>query len=83
MDGRTEIDLTPLKFLDRIVEQIPTPRRNLLRYTGVFGPNSSLRRKVVLSSHEQQPAILPSEEKKKIKRQRLYLTWAALIRRIF
>jgi hypothetical protein len=83
VDGRTELVLTPMEFLQRIVTLIPLPRKNCLRYMGVFGANSALRRKIVRRSLQEQLTIFPSEEKKKIKRNRLYLTWAALIRRIF
>ena len=39
--------------------------------------------KVVRYREQEQLTILPSEEKKKIKRKKASLTWAALIRRVF
>jgi len=46
MDGRTELVLTPLEFLDRIAALIPPPRRHRHRYHGVLAPNSPLRQAV-------------------------------------
>ena len=67
----------------RVTDLIPTSHNNCLRYYGTFSSNCSIRRNVVLYSHQEQLAIFPSEEKKKIKRKRTYLTWAALISRVF
>ena len=36
--------MTPVEFLARIAAIIPPPRHPLLRYVGVFGPNSSWRK---------------------------------------
>ena len=55
----------------------------MIRYYSAFAPNCSIRRKVVRYSEQEQMTILPSEEKKKIKRRKANLTWAALIRRVF
>jgi len=83
VDGRTELVLTPMEFLRRVAELIPTPRRNLLRFWGVFAPNHAMRRTIVRCTQGEQIAIFPSEEKKKTRRNGARLTWAALIRRIF
>jgi hypothetical protein len=83
VDGRTELVLTPMEFLGRVAELIPTPRRNLLRFWGVFAPNHAMRRTIVRCAKGEQIAVFPSEKKKRTRRTRARLTWAALIRRIF
>jgi len=75
--GRTQIELTPIECLQRIVEMIPPPGKNMIRYYSAFAPNCSVRRKVVRYSEQEQLTILPSEEKKTIKRRKVNLTWAA------
>ncbi|MFH1435122.1 MAG: transposase [Pseudomonadota bacterium] len=81
--GCTQIELTPMECLQRIVELIPPPRKNMIRFYSAFAPNCSIRRKVVRYSEQEQLTILPSEEKKKTSRRKANLTWAALIRRVF
>ena len=39
-DGRTHLVLEPVAFLRRLCGIIPPPRRHLVRYAGVFGPDS-------------------------------------------
>ena len=59
MDGRTELVLTPLEFLDRVAALIPPPRRHRHRYHGVLAPNSPLRQAVTAyrrESLDEEPA---------------------------
>ena len=37
----------PLDFIARLAALVPRPRVNLIRYHGVFAPNSKLRRRIV------------------------------------
>ena len=59
-DGRTELILTPLEFLDRIAALIPPPRRHRHRYHGVVAPNSPLRQ-AVTAYRQPGPDTEPSE----------------------
>ena len=43
MDGRTEILLTPLQFLARLVDLLAPPRKHRHRYFGVLAPRARLR----------------------------------------
>ncbi len=43
MDGRTEILLTPLQFLARLVHLLAPPRKHRHRYYGVLAPRARLR----------------------------------------
>ena len=46
--GREKVrTMTPLEFLARLAAIVPPPRYPLLRYSGVFAPNSSYRKHVV------------------------------------
>jgi hypothetical protein len=46
-DGTSKIILTPFELLERLVALVPPPKKNLIRYHGVFGPNAELRDEVV------------------------------------
>jgi len=39
-DGTSCVILTPLELIERLVALVPPPRKNQLRYHGVFAPNS-------------------------------------------
>ena len=59
IDGRTELVLTPLEFLEPIAALIPPPRRHRHRYHGVLAPNSTLRQTVTAyrrDSLDEEPA---------------------------
>lgn len=45
-DGTTHVIFQPLDFLARLAALVPRPRVNLIRYFGVFAPNSRFRARV-------------------------------------
>lgn len=46
-DGTQEVRFTPGEFIEKLAALVPTPRANLVRYHGVFAPNSPFRHAVV------------------------------------
>ncbi len=46
-DGTTHVLFDPVELVEKIVALIPPPRANLLRYHGVFAPNSKERKHIV------------------------------------
>ena len=46
-DGTSHLIVTPLEFMERLVSLIPPPRLHMIRYHGVFAPNSKWRKEVV------------------------------------
>ncbi len=57
-DGRTEIVLSPLQLLERLVAFVPPPRMHRHRYHGVLAPHAGLRAAVVAIG--RAPAETPS-----------------------
>ena len=49
-DGTSHLIFTPLEFMERLVSLIPPPRLHMIRYHGVFAPNSKWRKEVVPKS---------------------------------
>ena len=47
-DGTSHLVLTPSEFLEKLAAIVPPPRAHLVKWGGVFAPNSPLRRKVIL-----------------------------------
>lgn len=73
-DGTTHVLFDPLELVEKVVALIPPPRANLLRYHGVFAPNSKERKRIVPVS-TSDPA-----EKKEARPNR---TWSELLKRSF
>jgi len=72
-NGTEKIKLSGEELVIRLISLIPPPRMNLVRYFGVLGSNSSLRRKVVKRT-----------ERKTIgKKTCRYIEWAKLLKRVF
>ena len=46
-DGTTHVVFEPLDFLSRLAALVPSPRVNLTRFHGVFGPHHALRSRIV------------------------------------
>ena len=58
-DGRCELLLAPTELLRRLAALVPPPRRHLVRFHGVFGPNSSWRAAVVPRPEASLPLEVP------------------------
>ena len=72
-DGSTHIKLTPEDLIIRLIALVPPPRINLIRFHGVFGPRSKIRKKVV--------PLNPEEVETNVKSYRI--EWARLLKRVF
>lgn len=75
-NGTSHIVMTPMEFMERLVALIPPPRKNQIRYHGVFAPNARLRPKVVpkKTENETKEGCCSSGPKK---------GWARMMARVF
>ena len=83
-DGRTHLVLTGVELLRKLAPLIPPPRFHLLRFHGVFAPNSKLRSLVVpkppaLAVTEDAPAHAPRVRPPPSPYR---LDWAAALKRV-
>lgn len=78
-DGTTHIILEPLDFIARLAALVPKPRVNLIRFHGVFAPNSRLRQQVTPARRGK----LTSDEAKTPAQRRAAMTWAQRLKRVF
>ena len=53
-DGTTHVLFDPIELVEKMVALIPPPRANLLRYHGVFAPNSKERGEIVPASKQSE-----------------------------
>ena len=82
--GKTFIQCEPLEFLDKIAAFIPSPRAHRRHYHGVFAPHSLLRMKVAASALKKHPQIVPPSIKEAAEKiEKVSLSWAKLIARIY
>ena len=79
-DGTTHVVLEPVDFIARLAALIPRPGVNLIRYHGVFAPNSPLRALVTPARRGKAVADAgPRTEPEK----RRAMTWARRLKRVF
>jgi hypothetical protein len=79
-DGTTHIVFEPEDFIARLVALVPKPRAHLIRYHGVFAPNSALRDRVV--TKPKAPASFERDKQTEAHRHRA-MTWAQRLKRVF
>jgi len=77
-DGTSHIVMTPMDFMARLVALIPPPRKNQIRYHGVFAPNARLRQKVVPKRVEAK-----TEEPEEASSSHARQDWAKMMARVF
>ena len=85
-DGTTHFLFTPLDLLARLAALIPRPRVNLIRYHGVFAPNSKLRARIVPGKRPrsaQRPANCSNKPTPATRAESPRLTWAERLKRAF
>lgn len=80
-DGTTHVFFEPLDLIARLAALIPKPRINLIRYHGVFAPNST-HRAAVTPARRGQKLATPQTDKTPA-RQRAAMTWARRLKRVF
>ena len=68
----------PLDFISKLAALIPTPRINLIRFHGVFAPNSQYRAAIIIQKDKKSKEETQTESKK-----RKAMTWAARLKRAF
>jgi hypothetical protein len=73
-DGTTHVLFDPMELVEKVIALVPPPRANLLRYHGVFAPNSKDRKRIVPASADGR------SEKKEASPNR---SWSELIKRSF
>jgi hypothetical protein len=81
-DGTSYIILTPTELIERLVSIIPPPRKNQVRYHGVFAPRSKMR-KLVVPAKESKDPDQPDAEEESEGSSRSKLGYAKLMARVF
>src|SRR5262245_6872846 len=83
-DGTTALRFTPHELIERLVSQVPRPRRHLTRYHGVLAPASGVRAQIVPAQEETTtlaPDLPPPPGCEPLRTGGRH-TWAALLWRV-
>ena len=80
-DGTTHLRFTPSEFLEKLAALIPPPRAHLVRWAGVFAPNSSYRKDITLKPHIKKgfQFIEDGSDPKLVKNH----SWSKMLARVF
>ena len=84
-DGTTHVLFEPLDFIARLAALVPKPRVNLIRYHGVFAPNSAHRAQVTKAGRGKgasAQAAAQTDQSSPAER-RAAMTWAQRLKRVF
>ena len=79
-DGTTHVVFEPLDFISRLAALVPKPRFHLIRFHGVFAPNSKHRAQVTIDgreSKEEAPKALALNDGRR------KMSWSECLKRVF
>ena len=80
-NGTTHVVFEPLDFVSRLVSLVPKPRVNLIRFYGVFAPNSKYRAEVTPARRGKRRQTNSANQTPSEKR--ASMTWAKRLKRVF
>ncbi len=81
-DGTTHLVLTYGEFIEKLVALIPPPRHHLVRWGGVFAPNSPYRKRITLRP-EVKKGFQFEDTEEGSKTTRKNPSWSKMLARIF
>ena len=83
-NGTTQVIFEPLDFVSRLVSLVPKPRVNLIRFHGVFAPNSTYRARLTPAKRGKQKRDHSADETDQTPAEkRASITWAKRLKRVF
>lgn len=83
-NGTTHVIFDPLDFIARLAALVPKPRFHLIRFHGVFAPNSKHRAVVTSAGKEKQPpSTATTELPVDSEERRGKMSWAMRLKRVF
>ncbi len=82
-DGTTHLLLTFGEFIEKLVALIPRPKIHLVRWSGVFAPNSPLRKAIILKPEIKKGFQFKGEANDLHSESMKNSTWAKLLKRTF
>jgi hypothetical protein len=84
-DGTTHVIFEPLDFISKLAALVPQPRVNLIRYHGVFAPNSKHRALVTPGKRGKGRKIRARDDTQdeSPEERRESMNWAQRLKRVF
>jgi len=81
-DGTSHLLFTPSEFIEKLAALIPPPRSHLVRWAGVFAPNSPYRKEITLRPAAKKGFDFTETEGGAGIRRKNY-TWSKMLARVF
>ena len=81
-DGTSHLLFTPGEFIEKLAALIPPPKTHLVRWAGVFAPNSPYRKEITLKPEAKKGFDFTEMEGGSGKRRKNY-TWSKMLARVF
>ena len=81
--GVTHLLLTPGEFIERLVALIPPPRTHLVRWAGVFDPNSPYRRQITLHPEVKKGFQFRDDDDDSNVQSFRNFTWSKMLAKVF
>jgi hypothetical protein len=83
-NGTTHLVFTPCEFIEKLVALIPPPRSHLVRWSGVFAPNSQYRRDITLKPEIKKGFQFASDTEEEDKpREFKNYKWSKMLAQVF
>jgi len=84
-DGTSHLLFTPGEFIEKLAALIPPPRSHLVRWAGVFAPNSPYRKEVTLKPEAKKGFDFAEdgEDGCGLGKRRKNYTWSKMLARVF
>ena len=84
-DGTTHVIFEPIDFIAKLAALVPKPRVNLIRFHGVFAPNSKHRARVTPAKRGKgsKPKGAGGQDEKTPVQGHAAMTWAQRLKRVF
>ena len=84
-DGTTHVIFEPLDFIAKLAALVPKPRVNLIRFHGVFAPNSKHRALVTPAKRSKgsQSRLAEGQDEKTPVQRHAAMTWVQWLKRVF
>ena len=83
-NGTTHVVFEPLDFISRLVSLVPKPRVNLIRFHGVFAPNSKYRERVTPARRGKRKKCHSVDDVEQTPAEKqASMTWAKRLKRVF
>ena len=84
-NGTTDLLFSPAEFIERLVALVPPPRTHLVRWAGVFAPNSPFRKEITIDPSTKKGFQFHDDDEDQEDEPRKFknYTWSKMLAKVF